>query len=411
VRLWNRNFVLLWQGQLVSSLGDVVYEIALGFWILAVTGSTALMGTLMAASTLPRILVSPFCGVLVDRGNRKALLLVTDGVRGIAVVLVGLAAYAGLLQVWMVFAAGIIIGLGGSLFSPAVGSALPDLVPRDRLVQANSAFQLIGTGSGVLGNAAGGFLYQTLGAPLLFLFNGISYLFSSACLLLMKIPPVVSRRKPQTFFADMRDGFALVWNMRGLRALFLAASALNFFAVMGLMLLLPLSQRTPELGAARYGIMMGGLTCGLFMGFLLSSAVPIPPAARFRVFLSCGFTMCVLLAAVPLVRPFPVVVALMAAAGMANAILNSFIGAIVQITVPADMRGKAFSLLGALSQGLTPISMALGGILAEFLPLRVMISGAFGITFVLFVPLLFSGPFRAFVNFDPEKDAAAGLSG
>jgi len=69
-RLWNRNFLLLWQGQLVSSLGDTVYAIALGFWILAVTGSTALMGTLMAASTLPRVLVGPLAGVVVDRRDR-----------------------------------------------------------------------------------------------------------------------------------------------------------------------------------------------------------------------------------------------------------------------------------------------------------------------------------------------------
>ena len=73
-RLWNRGFLLLWQGQLVSSLGDVIYEIALGFWILAVTGSTAMMGSLMAASALPRILVAPFAGVLVDRSERKWLL-------------------------------------------------------------------------------------------------------------------------------------------------------------------------------------------------------------------------------------------------------------------------------------------------------------------------------------------------
>lgn len=111
-RLWNRAFVLLWQGQLVSSLGNVVYEIALGFWILATTGSTALMGTLMAASTLPRILVGPLGGVVVDRNDRKWLLVATDAIRGIFVVLVGIAAFAGVLHVWMVFVAGIIMGLG-----------------------------------------------------------------------------------------------------------------------------------------------------------------------------------------------------------------------------------------------------------------------------------------------------------
>ena len=58
--IWNLNYLLLWQGQLVSALGDAMYAIALGFWVLEKTGSTAMMGTLMAASTLPRVVISPF---------------------------------------------------------------------------------------------------------------------------------------------------------------------------------------------------------------------------------------------------------------------------------------------------------------------------------------------------------------
>ena len=77
-RLWNLNFFLLWQGQFVSAIGDVVYEIALGFWILAVTGSTVIMGTLMAASTIPRVLLAPLAGVIVDRKDRKGLLILMD---------------------------------------------------------------------------------------------------------------------------------------------------------------------------------------------------------------------------------------------------------------------------------------------------------------------------------------------
>ena len=87
--LWNLNFFLLWQGQLVSAIGDVAYEIALGFWILAATGSTGLMGGLMAASAVPRVLMAPFAGVLVDRSNRKWMIFAMDAVRGIVVVLVG----------------------------------------------------------------------------------------------------------------------------------------------------------------------------------------------------------------------------------------------------------------------------------------------------------------------------------
>lgn len=73
-KLWNKDFLILWQGQLVSTAGDAVYSIALGFWVLAVTGSTAMMGTLMAASTLPGVLISPFAGVLIDRAHKKGCL-------------------------------------------------------------------------------------------------------------------------------------------------------------------------------------------------------------------------------------------------------------------------------------------------------------------------------------------------
>jgi len=169
-RLWNVNFLLLWQGQFVSSLGDTAYTVALGFWVLAVTGSTALMGTLMATTALTRVVVSPFAGVLVDRSDRKWMIVAADAARGVVIVAVAAAAFAGVLDVWMVFAAGVILGLGGAFFGPAVISALPDIVPKAKLVKANSVFHLIYAASGIPGYSVGGCLYALLGAPLRFLF-------------------------------------------------------------------------------------------------------------------------------------------------------------------------------------------------------------------------------------------------
>jgi len=410
-RLWNRDFLLLWQGQLVSALGDTVYAIALGFWILAKTGSTALMGTLMAVSTLPRIVAAPFAGVLVDRSERKWLLVLMDIIRGVVVVAVGVAAFTGFIQIWMVFVAGIIIGLGGALFNPGVSSAVPDIVPKDKLVQANSAYSLIYTGSGIVGNSAGGFLYQLLGAPLMFLVNGISYLVSAVTLLFIRIPPVVSQRERQHFMADLKDGMALVWKFAGLRLLFLTASVLNFFAVIGITLLLPLFQKTEGLGPGRYGIAMAVLTGGMFAGFLLTSIVRIVPGARFRAFMLGGFVMSLGLAVFALTDVFPLMLGLVLVAGVANAVVNSLIPATVQMAVPQDMRGKVFSLLGAISGGLTPIAMALAGVLAEVIPLRPLISGSFVLTFLCFVPLLFSPALRKFLNFDPERETIESLAG
>ena len=112
------SLFLLLQGQFVSVMGDMIYEIALGFWVLAFTGSTVLMGVLMATSLVPGIILSPFAGVIVDRTSRKKLMILMDLLRGITIILVALAALMGFLELWMVFVAGIILGVGGAFFGP-----------------------------------------------------------------------------------------------------------------------------------------------------------------------------------------------------------------------------------------------------------------------------------------------------
>ena len=122
-KLWNMNFLLLWQGQLVSNFGDSVYDIALGFWILAKTGSTGLMGILMATAVIPRVFLSPIAGTFVDRHNRKNILIITDLIRGVVISFVGIAALMNVIKIWMVLLGGIILGICGSFFNPAVQSS------------------------------------------------------------------------------------------------------------------------------------------------------------------------------------------------------------------------------------------------------------------------------------------------
>jgi DHA3 family macrolide efflux protein-like MFS transporter len=407
--VWNRNFFILWQGQLVSALGDVVYTMALGFWVLEATGSTAIMGSLMAAATLPRVLVSPFAGVVVDRTNRKRLLVLMDVLRGVAVLLVALAAFRGGLQVWMAFGAAVAIGIGGAFFSPGVNTVLPSIVPRERLIQANSAYNMLYTGSGMLGNSVGGFLLQFLGAPFLFLFNGLSYLVSSLTLLAVRIPPTPPPRRVQRFLADLRDGLNLVWRMKGLRTIFLTAAALNFFGVMGITLILPLFQKSPALGAARYGLVMACITGGMFAGFTAASAVKLPPAARFRVFMTCGVVSVGCWIGFALLRWFPAMLGLGLLSGFLIAILNSILPALVQTVVPSDMIGKVSALLMTLAGGLMPLAMAAAGGLAEAFPIRTLMAGSFIVELLCLLPLYAAPSFKRFITFDPLKDTPESL--
>lgn len=401
-KLWSLNFFLIWQGQLVSALGDVIYEIALGFWILAVTGSTALMGTLMAATMIPRIIISPFAGVYVDRSDRKKLIVLMDLIRGICITFVGIAALFGFIKVWMVFGAGIIMGICAAFFNPSVSSSIPDIVPKSKIVQANSALSMVYTGTNIVANPIGGVLYGTLKAPIMFLLNGISYIFSAITEIFIEIPKIERKNEKVSFKEDMKDGFKFVWKFRGLRYFIILASFLNFFANTAMVLFLPLFQKTASLGSAKYGFAMASLTLGMFIGMALMSVITVPPEKRFSIFIVSAFIFSICLMIFAKTDKYYLMLTLLFIAGFFNAIVNVFFGAVVQLTVPSDMRGKVSALMSTILQGLTPLGMALGGILAEFISINSIIFICFFISTLFFIPAIFIRSFRNFINFNPD---------
>lgn len=403
-RLWNLNFVLLWQGQFVSAIGDVMYAIALGFWILNRTGSTALMGSLMAVSTIPRIVIAPFAGVFVDRTNRKTVLIGMDVIRGIIVTFIGIAAYAEFIQVWMVFAAGVIISFCGAFFTPAVLSSIPDIISKERTVQANSALSTIYTSSGIVGNSAGGFLFKLLGAPFMFLFNGLSYLFSSIMLFFVKIPRIIHPHEPQHFLADMKDGFSFIWKFRGLRTMVILAFLMNFFANIGIMLFVPLFQQHKHLGPGLYGLAMAFYTGGMFLGYVLTSAFKVPPEKRYEIFLYSATVGCLAVIGIPLTLIFPIMAALAIIGGLSGSVVNSLILGVMQLTTPQHQRGKVFAFLGSMTQGAVPIAYAVGGVLAEFFSVRSVIAVSFLINLIVFLALAWNNSWKGYVNYDPDKN-------
>ncbi|UOO37051.1 MFS transporter [Oscillospiraceae bacterium CM] len=396
-KLWTPGFLVLWQSQLVSTVGDAVYAIALGFWVLATTGSTALMGMLMAASTLPGVLVSPFAGVLVDRSNKKRLMIAMDLIRGVAIVLLAAASLLGVIRIWMVFAAGIVLSLCGAVFTPGVQSSVPDIVPKSKISNANAAFSVVLTGANLIGNAGGGFLYQALGAPMLFLANGLSYLFSGVCLPFVKIPSVRHIEKPH-FWKDMADGFAYMWRLVGLRLILVIAALINFFSFVAITLILPYCQFNPHLGAVAYGVLMACFMGGAVAGFTALSIFCFKPQHKMAVFIVSNFC-CYVFLIIAVNQPNLVVMAvLLVVAGAANAAMNVLMVSTVQASTPAALRGKVMSFMRMTTTGLTPFAMALAGVLGGFLPLRLIITGAFACGLLVSLPAYFSKPFRAFLS-------------
>ncbi len=402
-KLWSPSFLILWQSQLVSTVGDAIYSIALGFWVLSVTGSTALMGTLMAASTLPGVLVSPFAGVLIDRCNKKRLFILMDALRAGCILLLTAAAYKGLLAIWMVFAAGIILSICGAVFSPGVQSIVPDLVPKSKISNANSVFSVVLSGSNMLGNIAGGFLFQTLGAPLLFLIDGLSFLFSGASLPFVKIPKTV-RKEDVHFFQDMADGFRYMWRQSGLRMILILAAIINFFSFIGIVLFLPLCQTTPSLGAGKYGVGMGCFMAGAMAGFLFLSVISVKPKNKMKLFILSNI-ICNLSIIISFNQSnFPVMLLFLILGGFFNSILNVLLISTVQASTPQEVRGKVMSFMSMTTQGLTPFAMAFGGVLGGLFPIRLVITAAFVAVLVITIPSFFSKSFHSFLCSEPESE-------
>lgn len=389
-RLFNRNFMLLWQGQLVSGLGSQAFVVALMYWTMEATGSATVMALLMIASTLPAVLLGPVAGAIADRHSRKAIIVLGDLARGVVMLGVAVLAWTLPAQPQLVlgalFAASLVSGVIGAVFNPAVGAAIPDLVPAARLTTANALTQLSGQGAVVVGQAMGGVLYRTLGAPVLFLADGISFLISGASEAFIRVPERASRGGSpgvRSYLLDARTGFACVWRNTGLRTLVLTATVLNFI-FMPMFVLLPFYVRDIlHADAAWYGFMLAALSAGSVAGITLAGLVPINGARRAHV-LSAAFlllpALLVVLAAVRTIAPALIV---LLAAGLLSGSINVYVITLAQTATAAELRARVLAIVYALAQAAIPFGMAFGGIAGDLSGMRVSavltVSGLLGL--------------------------------
>jgi len=398
-RLFNRNFILLWIGQAISQLGNQAYGLAVTFWLMEKTGSASLMGLLMTAGSLPGLLLSPFGGTVADRHSRIRIIIVSDLIAGFAVL--GLTAATFLvpgrthLLVTLLFIVAVTMGVNRSFFVPAIAACIPDLVPEEKLAPANSINQFTVQASLLVGQAAGGVLYRVIGAPLLFLFDGLSFLFSAVSSLFIRLDESGRKRSSgktgreafQEFMRDTAEGFRFVWSNRGLRDFVLSVSVVNLL-LMPVIVLLPFYVRLfLHKDSAWFGFLMATISVGSVCGFLLAGVLRLKGQARARgilvalvvlpaVFGSFGF---MLLPAAALLGAF--------VCGAALGFINVQFATMTQLSTPPELRGRVLGLLNTMAGGLMPIGMALGGFAGDLtnknVPLVYSVCGGLSILVIL----------------------------
>lgn len=368
------------------------------------------MGLVMMMSMLPAAVMGPISGAVVDNLPRKKLIIYSDLINGFNVIILAAIIYYSLLPletiIVLIFIISTISGILFSIFNPSISSSIPDLVPESKLQAANSMKESIQQLSTFIGQAAGGILYTLFGAPLLFLFDGITFLFSAASESFIDFPP--KEIKKHASFKEMYShykeetliGLKFVWNDKGIRFIFLSFSVLTFF-IMPFIVLLPFYvEDILGLDPSWYGYLFGSFGLGSILGYVVSSV--INPKGNFRV-VSVLTAFVIVGGLIPM---FGFIVngilatVVMLIVGIADGYFTVNVITILQIKIKPELRGRVFALLNSLSFGLSPLAMALAGVAADILNHDVqpifIFCGAF--TFLTCLTSAFSKHYRNFLN-------------
>jgi MFS family permease len=261
----NRDFTILWSGQLVSTIGSEVSGLAFPLLVLALTHSPARAGIVGFANALPNLFLYLPAGALVDRWNRKRIMLVADAVRAVALGSVAVSLWAHGLTFAQIVVVAFVEGSLGVFFRVSESAALPQVVPKEQLTAAIAQNQARQQGAGVVSQPLGGFLFA-LGRSVPFVFDAVSYAASFVSLLFVR-PAFQEAREPgaRQLRAEIAEGVQWLWNHRFLRTTMFLVAGTNFGHAA---LVLALIVRARNLGASStlIGAMFAVLSAGAIIG-------------------------------------------------------------------------------------------------------------------------------------------------
>ena len=193
-KLWNKDFILLLQGNAVSAIGDLLYSVAIGYWVYEKTGSSALMGIMSSISMFVTMFLSPFTGSIVDKCSRRWVIVGMDALRGLIMLALGALLYMNKLNIPGILLAAFAASLCSVFFGPAVSTLMIDLIPHDDMVRGVSIHSGITSLINLVGKAFSGVLVAFLGVPLIVVINGASYLISAFTELFIRVPRTIRIR-------------------------------------------------------------------------------------------------------------------------------------------------------------------------------------------------------------------------
>jgi len=391
-----KKFFVLWISQAVSLFGSTIVQFAIAWYLTVQTGSATVLATAMLVTFLPPIFLGPLIGPLVDRWNRKLIMISADSF--VALITVGLVVLflTHTIQVWHLYLALFFRAVGQAFHFPALQSAIPMIVPEKNLARTSGLTQMLQGIITIAGPPVGAFMLGILSMQWVLAVDVITAIIAVSCMLLIFIPQPaksVSAAK-SSLRADMIQGFRYVWHWRGLRFLFGLAAIIQFFLIPAFILIpvlvrIHLGGDVLRLGylnsAFGVGIISGGLVVGAWGGFkrrVVTGLTGMVIAGIAAV--GIGFTT-ISLFFLGVISSFLV--------GMGLSFGNGPITAVFQSLVAKDMQGRVFSLFNSLTAIITPFGLAIAGPVADAVGIRTLYFISGGAIFTLssvsfFIPSL-----------------------
>jgi len=399
-KLWNKDFILLLQGNAVSTIGDLMYSVAIGYWVYEQTGSSSLMGIMSAISMFVTMFLSPFSGSIVDKCNRKWILVGMDLMQSAVMLTIGILAYFGKLNVPGVLIAAFLAALGSVFYSPAASTLMIDIIPHDDMVRGQSIFSGTNSLINMVGTAFSGVMVAFFGVPLIVIINGLSNLYSAVTELFVHVPKTVQQGELVSVKGILRDSKAavkVIFAEPCLRLFVPCALILNLLGAGPLTLTLPFCMEK-GFTVDMYGYLMSVWTAASLICVLILGVVKLKPKIRFWV-MAVGFSASVIFMILGYLSKLFLPVCIFAFAGaFLNTAGNSVFNASLMLALPEENRGAILGFIQSASVGGTALSAVLYGCLGDVFPLYLVFVVGNAISLVPMLYMCFHPRTREFVT-------------
>lgn len=370
-----KAFFTMWSGQVISLIGSGLTTFAVGVWVYNETGNVTLFTLIATFAALPAVFLSPVAGVLVDRFDRKWMLVLSDLGAALASLALLLLFHFRALEIWHIYVLVAVSTAFSTLQFPAFGAAVTLLVPQRHLGRASGMMQFGQSGARVIAPLVAGYLMVVLSVAGVIAIDLVTFCVAMVLLLFVRIPrpeasPEAAAGERPSFWRQVVFGWEYIRQRPGLVALLGYFASINLLIPMGLVLVTPLVLSFTD--AADLGLVLGVSSAGMVVGSLAMTAWG-GPRRRMRGVLGFAPLFAVGLAVAGLRPSVPLIAAGMFTVFLAVPVVNGSSQALWQSKVDPAVQGRVFAMRRAVAQVTGPVAYLLAGPLSEqvFVPLLV----------------------------------------